>query len=250
MLPYVLIAAGAFVVLIAGYEIRARLINRGVVRALVPHVLKMREMAHQIVGYRPPRADEPIAADARPLFDAAQSEISAAGLLLLGDLMEIHPNGTPFAPARWFIDESRTICGWFGVVRSRDTGVLNPVMMLFSESASGEFFMTARGASSTALAKPPANHRQFCDWGDGLMTIIGRHRAMLVSAAAMPVQQPTTLDAGPAIVRRLRDGTAQWRATQPADELIEQDVRSLLGKTFPVIGRQVIRSVTSLEVAT
>ncbi len=250
MLLYVLIAAGAFVVLIAGYEIRARLINRGVVRALVPHVLKMRELAHQIVGYRPPRADEPIAADARPLFDAAQSEFRAAGLLVLGDLMEIHPNGTPFATARWFIDESRTICGWFGVVRSRDRGLLNPVMMLFSESASGEFFMTARGASSTALAKPPTNHRQFCDWGDGLMTIIGRHRAMLVSAAAMPVQQPTNLDAGPAIVRRLRDGTAQWRATQPADELIEQDVRSLLGKRFPVIGRQVVRSVTSLEAAT
>src|SRR6266536_2052271 len=107
----------------------------------------------------------------------------------------------------------------------------------------------ARHPGSSVVA--PASPRLTPAWRDGgLMTIIGRHRAMLVSAAAMPVPEPTTLDAGPAIVRRLRDSTARWRASQPAGELLDEDVRNLLGKTYAVIGRQVIRSVTSLEAAT
>lgn len=249
MLTYVLLAAAAVVALFATYELRGRFINRRVVKTIAPHVRLMRQMADQVVSYRPPRGDEPIPADTRPIFDAVENEARGVGLMVLGDLMEIHPNGAPFAPARWFIDETRTMCGWFGAIRNRQKGVYNPVMIVFSEATSGDFFMTARGASKTSVTQPPTHHRTFCDWNDGLATVLGRHRAMLLSTGATAIEQAATLDAGPALVRRLREDTSRWRASQPRGPLLEQDVQSLLGETYSVIGKQVIRSVAALETA-
>jgi len=247
MLTYGLIAAGALVLLFAAYDLRARLINRGVVRALVPQVQKMRALAHQVVSYRQPRADEPIPLDLQPLFDAADQELRAAGLTVLGDLMEIHPDGQPFGQSRWFVDESRTISGWFGVTRKREKRELTPVMIVFSQSSSGDFFLTARGAPRTALAQPPMIHRTYCEWSDGVTTTLGRHRAVFMSVGATLVEQPVTLEEAPAIVGRLRDTTARWRGSQPPADLLEQDVQALLGDTFALIGRQVIRALTAAD---
>jgi hypothetical protein len=241
VLTYVLIGAAVLAVLIAARDIRITLTNRRVASMLVPHVRAMRKVAHEVVTYRPPRADEPIPADARPLFEAAQQEITAAGLSVLGDLMEIHPDGTPFAPTRWFIDGSRAICGWFGVLRNRETGTMTPVMVLFSESASGHFFSTGRGVPSTALAQPPTNHRAFGEWDDGLATTIERHRALLAGEGMTARGQDASLDAGPALVGRLRNSTARWRAAQPHQELLERDVRAVVEDKWEYLGPTVLR---------
>lgn len=237
ILKYILIGAA----LVALEYIYLTVKNRRVARALVPQVRKMRMLASQTVTYRAPQSDEPISPDTQPLFEAVQGEIRAAGLSVLGDLIEVHPSATAFSITRWFMDESQTVCGWFGVVRNKETGKLTQVMMLFSESASGDFFVTGRGTTSTALAQPPMTHRTFCEWNDGLVATIGRHRGMLAEARATAVRQARDLDAGPALVTRLRDSAARWRATQPQRALLEQDVRALVGNKWRYVGRTVVR---------
>jgi len=241
VLTYILIGAVVLAVLIAVRDIRITLTNRSVARTLVPHVRAMRKLNQEAVTYRPPHPDEPIPADARPLFQAAQQEMTAAGLTVLGDLMEIHPDGTPFAPTRWFIDDTRAVCGWFGVLRNPETGSVNPVMMLFSESASGHFFVTGRGTTSTALVQPPTNHSAFGEWDDGLVTTFGRHRALLAGEGMTALRQDASLDAGPALVGRLRDSTARWRTAQPQQQLLERDVRALVGDKWEYLGPTVLR---------
>ena len=243
MLTYILAGIALVVLAIIGYVVRMRAATRSLARNLVPGIQAMRRLASQEIRYRPLRADESIPADAAYLFDQAQRELTAQGLVVLGDLMEQAPQGAP-APTRWFIDKTQTVCGWFGVVRNKAKGSINPVMMFFSEGRDA-FFITGRGTTGTATAQPAINHRVWLEWDVGLGETLRRHQAQIAEQRAVATQQAATLDAGPALVGRLRDRTARWRAAQPPAELLEADVRGLVGDNWDYIGPTVVQLLVS-----
>jgi len=238
VLTYVALSAVALALLLVGLNISTRLTYRKVAPQLVPTIRKMRKLAGETITYRPMQAGESIPAGAVALFDAAQRELTSAGFTILGDLMEVDPDGEP-KPARWFVDRSGTICGWFGAIGSK------PVMMLFSEAERDTYFITGRGTSSTATAQPPTNHREFLGWDVGLTEVVARHKAQIAQSGRSAIVQPATLEAAPAVVSRLREATARWRSAQPPNALLEQDVRALVGNKWKYLGPTLVRLLSS-----
>ena len=238
MLTYIALSAAAVAVLLVGLKISTRLTYRRAAPKLVPTIRKMRQLASQTITYRPMHAGESIPAGSVALFDAAQRELTGAGCTVLGDLMEVDPDGGA-KPTRWFVDRSGTICGWFGALRNK------PVMMLFSEAERDTYFITGRGATSAATAQPPTNHREFLGWDVGVADVVARHKARIAQSGKSAIAQPATLEAAPAVVNRLREATARWRSAQPPNALLEQDVRALVGNKWKYLGPTLVRLLTS-----
>jgi len=239
LLTYIVIGAAVLAALIALRDVRITLTNRRVARDLVPGVRELRKLASEVVSYRPLRSDESIPDEFIAFFDAAQQELTANGLVVLGDLMEV-PLEDPSGPTRWFIDSTQTVCGWFGVLRNRAKGTLQPAMLFFSESSHDSYFITGRGSSGRSTAQPPSHHRDFFEWGVGLGETLRRHQAQITRSGAAVLRQPPTLEAGPALVRRLREHATRWRATQPPAELLEQDVRVVTGDKWDYVGPRLL----------
>lgn len=245
-MTYALVGFGLLLVLAVLNTLRARAINRRVARNLVPGVRAMRKLAGQVIGYRPLRPDESIPSDATSLFEAARQELTANGLVVLGDLMEAPPQG-PANPTRWFTDATHTVFGWFGVLRNKAQGTVNPVMLFFSEGPRDAFFITGRGTGPTGTAQPPTQHRDFFGWGVGLAETLRRHQAQITNSGVTAVSQPATLETGPALVSRLREHAARWRAAQPPAELLQADVRALTGDKFDYVGPPLLRLLNEGE---
>jgi len=227
-------SAATLAVLLLAVNVWTRLSYRRMAPRLVLGIQAMRKLAGQAITYRPRRPGESLPGDAAPRFDAAQRELTAAGFTVLGDLMEVGPEGDA-GISRWFSDAGWTICGWFGVVRNK------PVMMLFSEAEGDTFFLTGRGATSTATAQPPTNHREFLAWDVGLPETVARHNAQIAQTRLAAIVQPATLDGATALVSRLRDSTARWRQAQPYHELLERDVRAIVGNKWKYLGPTLVR---------
>ncbi len=120
--------------------------------------------------------------------------------------------------------------------------------MVFSESESGDFFLTGRGAVGRVLARPPAVHRAFYPWNERLARVLECHLLQTVQAPTgrkSALRQVEGIDEAVALVARLRETTARWRASQPRKALLEEDVRSLLQERFMDLGRPLIELMTA-----
>ena len=82
------------------------------------------------------------------LYDSNATDMRGAGLTLLGDQIEEQDDGSPMGTSRWFVDDSGTICGWFGALPVKvkgSAGKYRTLMLFFSESDAGQFLTTSRG---------------------------------------------------------------------------------------------------------
>ncbi len=247
-MSYVIVGLVAILLLTAGAVLRTRIRNRRQLESLATAVEAMRRAASQEITYRPPTPAEAALGDDRGLFEAAERELHEQGLTVLGDLVEEQPGGVVIGTTRWFVDPSRTVTGWFGVVRHRESGAVNPTMMVFSESESGDVFLTGRGAVGRVLARPPAVHRAFYPWNERLARVLECHLLQTVQAPTgrkSALRQVEGIDEAVALVARLRETTARWRASQPRKALLEEDVRSLLQERFMDLGRPLIELMTA-----
>jgi hypothetical protein len=128
---------------------------------------------------------------------------------------------------------------------SKTKGTVTPLMMLFSEARSGEFFLTGRGTAGVSLAKPPKLAREYLHWNDGLGRTLERHRASTAAAAkAGTLLRMDGIDEALDLLARLRKSGSDWRSLQDADTLLELDVRAVLGKRYDELGPEVIAVLT------
>jgi hypothetical protein len=224
---------------ISGIEQQAD--TRRHIESLASGIATLRRLATQRTTYRPPGAQDSVAPAAQEALAAASHDLSNEGMTLLGDRMELQADGTAVGPGRWFIDATATICGRFSAMVSKTKGTVAPLMMLFSEASSGEFFLTGRGASGVSLARPPKLFREYVDWRDGLGRTLERHRAATAAAAkAGTLRRMDGIDDALDLLARLRKSGSDWRSLQDADVLLELDVRAVLGKRYDELGAQVI----------
>lgn len=180
---------------------------------------------------------DPRDAHARERFAEASRELEANGFRVLGDLMEATPDRAVTGVVAWFGDESGTICGWFGVLRGN-----KPVMLLFSETASGDFFVTGRGGADLRVTQPPTLHHAHGPWEEGFTEQLRRHRDQLGQRpGAVELTRVQSAEEGSELVRRLRAAVTKWRAAQPPAVLLEGDVRRLLGDRYDELGPGVLR---------
>jgi hypothetical protein len=205
----------------------------------------LRRLTRQRTAYRPPGPQDSVPAAAQEALAAGERDAKEQGMTLLGDRMEVQEDGTAVGPGRWFIDASATICGRFSAVPSKNTGAVTPLMMLFSEAGSGEFFLTGRGPAGVSLAKPPNLVREYIKWNDGLGRTLERHRAATARAAkAGELRRIVGIEEALDLLARLRKSGSDWRKLQDVGVLLELDVRTVLGNRYDELGRQVIDALT------
>lgn len=207
-----------------------------VLGTLASSVSRMRALGQRDPQYLPLPADGRAPMAGTEYYDAASRELAAAGCRELGDRVEETPEGTLTAPSRWFADQSGTVCGWFGVVAAPNARVVRQVMYLFSEAKSGDFYITGRGGANAGTAAPPTQHLAECRWADGLARQLEVHRSQISQGERATLTHVATIDDALALAARMRQAKRTWRAQQPADALLDQDLRQILQDRYATFG--------------
>ena len=212
------------------------------IQSVATGIETLRRMSTRETRRRKPGPADALSGDQLAIYDANTREMRSAGLTVLGDQIEEQDDGSPAGMSRWFVDASGTIGGWFGAVPvRRSPGTFRTLMLFFSESESGQFLTTSRGAPELGLARPPTLHRQFVAWNEGIPRALERHRSLVESADGGAVlRRVATLEDVLALLARHRRHIADWRAKQPPDALLEADARNVLRDRYGELGPQVL----------
>jgi len=221
-----------FVIIAATFSVRNAGKRRQQIRSLANNIITLRRLAMQPPNYRPLCDQDAALWKARDLYEATARELGEHGFAVVGDRAEVQPDGTSSGITRWFVDSSSTVCGWFGVIANKSTGQQVPAMMFFSQSARDEFFVTIRSSTSRHVTVPPNLHRQFIPWQDGFAAALERHRTAMQQRNAGELQRIDGIDGALFLLKCLRDNTTRWRVTQPAETLLDADLRSVLQERY------------------
>ena len=213
------------------------------VQSVATGIETLRHMTAREMLRRTPGPDAALAGEQLAIDEANTHEIVDAGLNVLGDQIEEQDDGSPMGTSRWFVDGTGTICGWFGAIPVKGSpGRFRTLMLFFSESESGQFLTTSRGAPELGLARPPTLHRRFIAWSEGIVRAIERHRSLIGSAAGKdaPLRRIATLEDVVGLLGRHRTHVAAWRGAQPTDALLEADARNILRERYAELGPAVL----------
>ena len=151
----------------------------------------------------------------------------ALGFTALGDLAVQRPGRPVDWIMRAFVDRAATTCAFLAVGRP------DPVQLAFCSYAAGEVFTTVRG-TSPRLADPPFTHRKATAKELPLATIIAEHRA---SAKLDDAARIASRDMLLAELARSHVRVRNWRAAQPPDELLDADLKNVLGEHYARLGK-------------
>lgn len=158
---------------------------------------------------------------------SAVADLVAAGLSTLGNLVE---EGESKLVTHWFVDASRTTFGW--VALARGAGRLVPVMLFASHRADGAVY-TRRVPKLPMLQQPPFIRRQDVPPSTTLAEALAKHREL---AGAGDWIRIDSLDDVIREMPRMRDLMIAWRDAQPPADLLDQDLRLILGKHYAQLG--------------
>jgi hypothetical protein len=209
-------------------------------RTLADQIRLLRRTAVEDVHYRPARADETWLETSRERYEAMTRELEEKGQRIFGDLVEEDGSGTARGMARWFGDDDGTICGWLAVLPPERGS--HTAMFLFSESRTPEFFVSHLGPTGVHLAVPPFVRRTDHPPADGVAATLQSHRRATSSdREASWLRRTDDLDAAVALVTRLREATAEWRASQWEEKLLVEDLRAILQDRFEKLSPALLR---------
>ena len=161
-------------------------------------------------------------------------QLRAAGFEVLGELVDGAGQG---AVARWLVDDARTTFLWLGVVRGRRGRV---VVMMGSHRADGATFTRWGLGPLAQVATPPMVQFQVLPTAIPIADAVARHRAF----AGIADREHVKIESLDDVMReraRMRELSIAWRATIPPTELIDLDLRSILGKHYDALGRHLAR---------
>jgi len=210
---------------------------RASVEGVLQGIVRLRKMAG-----RSPRLEPlpPHSPDVTPL-ERAVPDLEGADLHPVGDFREFDEHGSPAGNERWFVSGNGVLFGWLGPTPA------GPVMLLVSEVPGHGFVTTLRAPHAPSTATPPTVVQQRLDWDEGLEAARDRHLG-----AVARMGRPAAigdLEAALGSMASLRAHVAEWRAAQDADELLEADVRKILGDKFDGMSEMVglVRLAEQLE---
>lgn len=205
---------------------------------LAAQIRELREHAIKPVTYR--SVGNPSLADD---LDAVTLEAEKAGFTMLGDYLEESPVRGEGMPMRWFVDARGTTFGWmapFDVKGKREI-----VIVLMSHELASQT-ITSRAPKASALSRPPFVHVQHVDVGASFKETVAKHRELAQldeeTRGFVPVK---TFEQLGHELERMRGKAIAWRESQAADELLDADLRSLLGGQYDRLGKAMRRRLAS-----
>ena len=159
-------------------------------------------------------------------LDDLDSVLAASGLTKLGDARE----GREGLPMRWFVDADRTTIGWVGIAPHAGGSVR--IGMLMSANAQ-RFVMTASSPRpAPSLSRAPFSDREVLVGPLDLAAALATHHKRRPDDA----DRIETLEEAFAMVERVRARSAAWRESQPQEQLLEDDLKSVLGRHYERLG--------------
>jgi hypothetical protein len=203
----------------------------GIVRGIV--------LLRRMAGVTPEYVPLPAGAPEVPDLARAEPDLERAGLHPVGDFHEIGPAGTPAGALRWFVSRDGTVFGWMGL------GPTGPAMLLISEIPEVGFVTTLRAPHAPSTATPPTVVHERLEWDEGLDAALARHKDG-VARTGEPLAVEG-LDGALEGMDALKAHVAEWRAAQDPEDLLEADVRRILGDRFEDLGEAVVTLVRIAE---
>lgn len=210
-------------------------------RQLTMLALQIRELrahAGKPLTYRP--VGSPALADE---LDAITREAEKAGFTMFGDYVEESPVREAGMPMRWFVDARGTTFGWmapFDVAGKREI-----VIVLMSHELASQT-ITSRAPKASALSRPPFVQVQHVPLGTSFTETVARHRELAQldddTRGFVPVKTFAQLSHE---LERMRGKVIGWREAQHADELLDADLRSLLGAQYARLGKAMRRRLAA-----
>jgi hypothetical protein len=231
-----LVVSLALLLLAAGLRYYA---TRRVSRRLAVLIARFREIAVTPGRRHPAAPDHAMLLQEHGAYTTFAEDVESLGGTILGDWEEFNPDGTSAGVTRWFVDASRHICGWFGVV-AHSTGQA-PATYCVSQLEPLAYVTTLRSRSDRRLASPPIHHWEHCGLEVPLALLLERHRGRLGQGDGHRSLPVAGVRDAHALVDRLRTDVAAWRQTQDPAVLLEQDLRSVLGDHYSRFGPRVAR---------
>jgi hypothetical protein len=176
-------------------------------------------------------------------LDATTREAEKAGYTMLGDFLEESPAREGGTPMRWFVDARGTTFGWmapFDVKGRREI-----VIVLMSHELATQT-ITSRAPKASALSRPPFVQTQHVELGASFKETVAKHRALAQldddTRGFVPVK---TFDQLSHELGRMREKATAWRENQKHDELLDADLRSLLGGQYKRLAAAMRRRLAS-----
>lgn len=189
---------------------------------------EVREDAGRGCPYRVPRDGDRELLDLLHAAEGVGGELAACDFRVLGDLV-VQLEGRPASGAvRAFVDRAGTTCALVLMMRERAT----PILRLGSW-AGDRTFVTGR-MPDASLAQPPSIHRAVVDAKLPHADMVARHRAL---AGDAPLRAIASRDELLAELVVHYDAIARWRASQSPDELLDADLRCVLGAAYARSGK-------------
>lgn len=197
---------------------------------LAAQIQDLREHAMKPITYRPAGSDIDLGAE----LAATTREAEAAGFTMLGDYIEESPLRDGGMPMRWFVDARGTTFGWmapFEVAGKREI-----VIVLMSHELAAQT-ITSRAPRASALTRPPFVRVQHVDLTASFADVVAKHREAADldddTRGFVPVR---TFEQVSHELERMRGKVIAWREQQPPNELLDADLRSLLGPQYARLG--------------
>lgn len=217
----IVLLIGAILVFVMRLRARLALLAEQV-RQLRAHVLE--PVTHSPAD---PRALEQVLAP-------VTAEVEKLGFRVLGDFVENSTLETGTRVMRWIVDNANTTFGWIAPFEVE--GQRHVIAVLMSHELAQQT-ITSRQPASSMLSRPPFVDLLTLPVTTSMTETYARHRKRAQlddpDRAFIPVR---TFEQVEHEVARMRDKVAAWRRSQPADDLLEADLKSLLGPQYGKLG--------------
>lgn len=188
-------------------------------------------------------------------YAAAAEELAGAGCELLGDHIEINvfrPEAANTAQ-RWFLGDGGASLGWYALFTPQappDETLSGPlkILVLYSEVPGAGYVMTKRAPDIPSVVSAPELRSETLLLSASIEEVLASHRTALAELAG-GLKRATVVrdfDDGRALLARLIDANATWRRSK-GDEIVELDLRSVLGDQYDVLGEELLLSLRQLR---
>jgi len=165
------------------------------------------------------------------MIDSAVIEkkaIEACGFTLLGDTVVDVPDRRPQAIVRVFVDVARTTCAHLAVWANHPRRRYLTLVTYRDD----DIYTTRRSQQGT-LAEPPFSHRLSMANDMAYGKLVEEHRKAAPSDGA----NIATLDDAIAQITKFREKTVAWRGSKSPDDLLDLDLRAVLGDKYDKLGK-------------
>lgn len=205
---------------------------------LALQIRELRDHAMQPLTYRP--ASSPELGDE---LAAVTRDAEAAGFSILGDYLEESPVRETSMAMRWFVDARGTTFGWMAPFEV--SGTREIVIVLMSHELAAQT-ITTRAPRASALSRPPFVQVHHVALDMPFADVVARHRELAdlddTTRGFVPVR---TFEQLAHELERMRGKVIAWREQQAKDELLDADLRSLLGAQYTRLGRAMRRRLAA-----